>query len=95
MLTVDEDKRPASIQAVRDALLGRCDLPRDANEALQASVQVASTNSGQITLIFEQPIDADVLEVAFFVMPPGSYLHPSTGHGSSAARLMRSPSPKM
>jgi serine/threonine protein kinase/uncharacterized membrane protein len=82
MLKVDEEQRPASIQAVRNALQGRSNSPRTAYETSQAPVKVVPANSGQVALVFEQQIAADVLELAFFVEPPGNYLNPSTDHGS-------------
>ena len=48
MLNVDEEERPASIQAVRNALLRRSDSPRTACETPQAApVKVVPANSGQ------------------------------------------------
>src|SRR5262249_29297348 len=77
MLTIDEAQRPVSVKAVREALAAHLCPSLPSQEP--PGVTITGSGAGQAILTFDQPIDADLLELAFFVDPPGQYLAPSGG----------------
>ena len=83
MLTVDESHRPQSVQAVRDALAGSSAAPQVDEETSSGSLTITSTGFGQAILTFDQTINADVVELAFLVEPPGWYLADLDGDKAS------------
>ena len=74
MLRIDEMERPASVEAVREALRGGA-IP-DADQRPR-SVTVTVAEPGHNVLEFDRDTAADVLDLAFLVTPPGRYLLPS------------------
>lgn len=77
MLQVDESNRPGSVAELRERLSdGTHTLPRQREPA---PFLVRPQGAGLAMLQFEQKTAADVLELAFFVSPPGLYLAPSKG----------------
>jgi formylglycine-generating enzyme required for sulfatase activity/serine/threonine protein kinase len=84
MLTVDEAKRPASVQAVRAALAGASPIPEDGPDpSSSGSLTISSVRPEEVMLAFGQKIDGDVLELAFFAEPPDQYLVPLPGQRAS------------
>jgi len=83
MLTIDEAKRPASVQAVRDALAGGSAALRTDEPPATGSLTITGIGPAEAMLAFGQRIGADVLELAFLVDPPGQYLTPSVGDKAS------------
>jgi serine/threonine protein kinase len=76
MLQVDEAKRPGSVQAVREALSsGR--VPEQAEQKSKLSTTIKPAGPGRVLIELPDSIRADVLELSFFVTPPGQYLTPS------------------
>jgi hypothetical protein len=76
MLNIDETKRPASVAAVRTALLETTQ-PQHVVEAIPPrKFKLTNDGAGQVLLEFDQPISADILELAF-QYPGGEYLRPA------------------
>jgi serine/threonine protein kinase len=76
MLQVDEAKRPGSVQAVREALSsGR--VPEQSEQKSALSLTIKAAGPGRVLIELPDSIRADVLELSFFVTPPGQYLTPS------------------
>lgn len=70
MLKIEESERPASIKAVREALgtAGKSGVQP------QSSSQIKRIGKDRAVIELPKSVDADVLELSFFVTPPGKYL---------------------
>ena len=71
MLKIDESERPASVKAVREALNDS-----DSGGALhpKSSSEIKRVERGRAIIELPKTVEADVLELAFLVTPPGKYL---------------------
>jgi hypothetical protein len=72
MMRIDEAERPASVAALR-AALGEGDVAEQTARSAIESVNIVGAIGGRIRFDFSEPIRSDILEVAVFVEPPGSY----------------------
>jgi serine/threonine protein kinase len=80
MLAIYEADRPQSAHAVREALKGGV-ISKEVGKSSVSSVKITAAAAGRTILEFDHAIDADVLELAFFVTARGEYLVPSTNRG--------------
>lgn len=71
MLKIDESERPASVKAVREALN---DSDSGGALHLKSSSEIKLVARGCAIIELSKTVEADVLELAFLVTPPGKYL---------------------
>lgn len=76
MLKVDEEKRPASVAALREALETGAGL--ETVEQPLAALTIERTTAGGAILKFDRDIVSDLLELSIHATPPGAYLGAGT-----------------